>query len=471
MGAPSKGLADLPIELKLRVLSFLDQRDLCRVACVSREFRELSQDPCLWKRVAIEGDLDARVVARLLDRASMLEELSLRECTAVAPWAERGFDGLRALDLGFSADVDAEAVTRFVERCPSLTHVNLEGCGEVDDAAVAVLCRLPQLTSLNLCQCRQVTDDGLVMIAREACSLRSLNVAGIDGTSDSALCELARGLSDRLESLELDGEHVTDAGLAHLQQCHQLTSFSMGYADSLTDASMDTIKSLSSLRHLTLRRGLWLGGDALAGLFEGGSLRELVSLELGNMPLGDKGLEALAEGCPFLEVLFLANCWDVTEDGLATIVARCRNLTDLDLRGLYKVTGSSLRKMPPCLPCLRRLGLERCCQVPDGLPSYLAGRVPGLMVYGFDGSLALARPDMEDPFLSEEEPEDTSSEEAPGDVQGPGEGAPTLSAARPAGPRGEQNAAKTPDGKVSNLEEEQPHHNDLFLTQPCTSLY
>lgn len=148
-----------------------------------------------------------------------------------------------------------------------------------------------------------------------------------------------------------------------------------------------------------------------------------------------------------------------------------RNLTDLDLRGLYKVTGSSLRKMPPCLPCLRRLGLERCCQVPDGLPSYLAGRVPGLMVYGFDGSLALARPDMEDPFLSEEEPEDTSSEEAPGDVQGPGEGAPTLSAARPAGPRGEQNAAKTPDGKVSNLEEEQPHHNDLFLTQPCTSLY
>ncbi|EEC14535.1 F-box/leucine rich repeat protein, putative [Ixodes scapularis] len=377
MGAPSKGLADLPIELKLRVLSFLDQRDLCRVACVSREFRELSQDPCLWKRVAIEGDLDARVVARLLDRASMLEELSLRECSAVAPWADRGFDGLRTLDLGFSADVDAEAVTRFVERCPSLTHVNLEGCGEVDDAAVAVLCRLPQLTSLNLCQCRQVTDDGLVMIAREACSLRSLNVAGIDGTSDRSglptLCELARGLSDRLESLELDGEH-----------------------------------SLSSLRHLTIRRGLWLGGDALASLFEGGSLRELVSLELGNMPLGDKGLKVLVDGCPFLEVLFLANCWDVTEDGLATIVARCRNLTDLDLRGLYKVTGSSLRKMPPCLPRLRRLGLERCCQVPDGLPSYLAGRVPGLMVYGFDGSLALARPDMEDPFVSEEEPEDTS---------------------------------------------------------------
>ncbi|CAN7987069.1 unnamed protein product [Ixodes pacificus] len=107
-----------------------------------------------------------------------------------------------------------------------------------------------------------------------------------------------------------------------------------------------------------------------------------------------------------------------------------RNLTDLDLRGLYKVTGSSLRKMPPCLPCLRRLGLERCCQVPDGLPSYLAGRVPGLMVYGFDGSLALAQPDMEDPFLSEEEPQDTSSEEGPGDVQGPSEGAPSLGAKR-----------------------------------------
>ncbi|CAN7987067.1 unnamed protein product [Ixodes pacificus] len=52
------------------------------------------------------------------------------------------------------------------------------------------------------------------------------------------------------------------------------------------------------------------------------------------------------------------------------------------------------------------------------------------MVYGFDGSLALAQPDMEDPFLSEEEPEDTSLEEGPGDVQGPGEGAPTLGAKR-----------------------------------------
>lgn len=445
MLVPPIDLVDLPIELKLRVLSYLEQQDLCRLACVSRHFRELAHDPCLWRKITIECDLDEDVTASLVERTTMLKELSLRHCFQLMPWTDRCYDELVSLDLSFSCGVDAELVARFVERCPSLSHVSLEGCWDVDDMAVEELCRLPRLTSLNLSQCRQVTSHGLVTLARKARRLCSLNVTGIDNVSDWALCNVVWGLSDRLVSLALDGEHVSALGLAHLQQCGKIRSFSLVCAHNLTDAGMDAIKSLSSLRRLTLRRGHWLSADTLAGLFRGEGLRDLVALELGTMPLEDAGIQHLVDGCPHLEVLSLPYCSDVTEDGLATIVARCKNLTDLDITGMYTVTGVSLRDLPATLPRLRKLVLEMCYQVPSGLPSFLAGRVPGLKVYDLDGKQALPCPEMEDPFL------------AHGDMS-------------PADDQEEGLAAL--DGQDSSLEEEQSHYyNDLLRAEPCTSLY
>ncbi|CAN7939616.1 unnamed protein product, partial [Ixodes hexagonus] len=409
------GLADLPLELKLRVLSFLKQQDLCRLACVSREFRRLALDPSLWKRLELSGDPDAGVVAELLARATMLDELVLTQCPRVRPWAELVPERLRKLDLGYSAHVDADTLALFVDRCPSLSHVIVDGCPDVDDEAVEVLCRLPKLELLNLRHCRRVTADGLRVIA-SARRMRCLSLTGIDGIGDSVFSEVVQALSKELVFFELDGEYVTDAGLAYLLRCDELTSFGLYNADSLTDAGMETIKAVGVSRVGLCSVSLMDQSDATRYLGQSSAESTLRALLRGR---GCPALPApVLPSCPHLEVLALQNCWDITEDGLAIVVARCKNLRHLDLRGLYKVTGSSLRKLPKCLPKLRILSLACCCLVPDGLPSFLASKVPGLKVYGYDETEAMPQSDPEDPFVSdaEDEPaEDTQADTPAGE--------------------------------------------------------
>lgn len=44
----------LPDEVVLKIFSYLQARDLCRAACVCQRFRELANDPVLWKRLYME---------------------------------------------------------------------------------------------------------------------------------------------------------------------------------------------------------------------------------------------------------------------------------------------------------------------------------------------------------------------------------------------------------------------------------
>lgn len=380
---------DLPCELQLQVLSYLSHGELALVAQVSKALRRLAYDPCLWRTVEVRTDMDERWLERVLDRLPLLEDLTLRASPLVPVWAEHAssFPRLRVLDLGFSVDVNGAALSRFVEQCPRLSHLNVEGCKSVDDAAVEVLCPLSGLLSLNMSHCCQVTDDGLLKLATNCPSLMLLNADGISRITDRAVCGLIERLGSQLVSLELDGEQLTDASFRAVGRCSRLETLSISYAENLTDASLTYIKELRTLRRLKLRRGPHLTAKGLGSLFQGDNLHHLVTLELDSLALDDQALALLVKGCPQLQVLSLPWCWDITEAGLASIVNNCSNLESLVLLGLYKIHGFCLTGLASSMPKLRHLHLEQCNEVVDLLLESLARRLPQLRVYNYYGEL------------------------------------------------------------------------------------
>ncbi|KAK8771990.1 hypothetical protein V5799_024766 [Amblyomma americanum] len=177
---------DLPFELQLLVFSYLTHCELTVVARVSESFRRVAYDPSLWKRVEVESECDAASFGSLLDRAPLLEDLTMRASPHVLELAARSFAvrRLRLLDVGFSVDVNCGAVSALVDACSELSHLNVEGCKAMDDAALAPLCRLPYFVSLNISHCGLVTDEGIVALARGCPHLRFLNADGIPSITD-----------------------------------------------------------------------------------------------------------------------------------------------------------------------------------------------------------------------------------------------------------------------------------------------
>uniref|UniRef100_L7LZT6 F-box domain-containing protein n=1 Tax=Rhipicephalus pulchellus TaxID=72859 RepID=L7LZT6_RHIPC len=383
---------DLPFELQLLVFSYLTHYELTVAARVSNSFRRLAYDPSLWKRVQVDSsDCDAASFGALLDRAPLLEDLTMRASPHVLELAARSFAvrRLRLLDVGFSVGVNCAAVSALVDACTELSHLNVEGCKAMDDAAVTALCRLPYFLSLNISHCGLVTDEGIIALARGCPHLRFLNADGIPRITDRAVCELGQHLGHQLISLELDGEELTDASIEALHTCKQLRTLGISYAENLSDASLACIQGLHELRQLKLRRGPRLTARGLGRMFENKNLVNLIRLELDSLALDDEALTLLVQGCPQLHTLELPWCWDITENGLASIVAHCQNLVNLVLLGLFKIHGFCLAELPTRMPRLRCIHLEQCNEVVDLLLESLARRLPHLKVFNYYGEVVV----------------------------------------------------------------------------------
>nr|XP_054923206.1 F-box/LRR-repeat protein 20-like isoform X2 [Dermacentor andersoni] len=354
---------DLPFELQLLVFSYLTHCELTVVARVSNSFRRLAYDPSLWKRVEVDGDCDASSFGSLLDRAPLLEDLTMRASPHVLELAARSFAvrRLRLLDVGFSVGVNCDAVSALVDACTELSHLNAEGCKAMDDAAVTALCRLPYFVSLNISHCGLVTDEAIVALARGCPHLRFLNADGIPRITDRAVCELGQRLGPQLISLELDGEELTDASFEALRVCKRLRTLGVSYAENLSDASLACIQGLHELRQLKLRRGPRLTARALGRMFEHQNLANLIRLELDSLALDDEALALLVRG----------------------------NLVNLVLLGLFKIHGFCLAELPARMPRLRYIHLEQCNEVVDLLLESLARRLPQLKVYNYYGELVV----------------------------------------------------------------------------------
>jgi len=114
-------------------------------------------------------------------------------------------------------------------------------------------------------------------------------------------------------------------------------------------------------------------------------LRELslVEGEVDNMSFDDRGLIALARGCPKLEALYLCAAPGVTDLGLAVLSHRCPALRELDLSG-SEVTDDGIIELIYACSRLALLNLHGTDSITDKTLHYLveAGVCPELAELG-----------------------------------------------------------------------------------------
>lgn len=80
--------------------------------------------------------------------------------------------------------------------------------------------------------------------------------------------------------------------------------------------------------------------------------------------IGDDGLAALSNGCKKLKKLNLSYCVNITDRGIEHI-ASLEKLSDLELRGLMKVTSVGLTALAAGCKRLADLDLKHCEKIDD----------------------------------------------------------------------------------------------------------
>lgn len=214
---------------------------------------------------------------------------------------------------------------------PHLSHLDLS-MTRITDRGLQQLKSAPAIVELNLYYAEQITDEGLAAIKGWK-RLRRLNVRGTRIT-DSTLEHAAS--VPTLEALDVGYAQVTDVGLDHLASLTNLRELSLG-GNKLTDAGLQSLRYLTALTHLDLAgvqrtdSGLWSVSLTDAGVEAIATLKSLRQLRFDGLPVSGRSLEKL-KGLTKLERISLQGCRRVGDDA-APILASWPALKTVDVKG------------------------------------------------------------------------------------------------------------------------------------------
>ncbi|KAI8034190.1 hypothetical protein M5D96_013041 [Drosophila gunungcola] len=325
---PQVCLTDLPFEILLRILSYLDLKSLFRVGQVSRTFYDISTHPLLYAELSLKPYwhvASSELLCTLARRATMLRKLDLSWCGGlgnVSPTEFKKFltqrgDNLTHLRLNSCKFLNASCIENVGIVCDNLIELSLRNCA-TDPPLLNFSClaNLKNLERLDLFQTAFETELLLSMLEGNR-KLKHLNLAfcGVSVNMDNVAAHLAT-YNTQLISLDLWKAHFLSArGLQSLARLHQLEELDLGWC--LREASL---------------------GD---GLFQ------------------------LLTNCPKLKKLFLSAVRGTTERDLMHIAALGKNLEQLDLMGILNITHERAYDILVHCPKLQLLDLSFCDNIMD----------------------------------------------------------------------------------------------------------
>lgn len=326
--APQIYLTDLPFEILLRILSYLDLKSLFRVGHVSRTFYDISRHPLLYAEISLKPYWDvasSELLCTLARRATMLRKLDLSWCGGfgnVSPTEFKKFltqrgDNLTHLRLNSCKFLNASCIENVGIVCDNLIELSLRNCAtEPPLLNFSCLANLKNLERLDLFQTYFETELLLSMLEGNR-KLKHLNLAfcGVSVNMDNVAAHLAT-YNTQLISLDLWKAHfLSSRGLQSLARLHQLEELDLGWC--MREASL---------------------GD---GLFQ------------------------LLSNCPKLKKLFLSAVRGTTERDLMHIAALGKNLEQLDLMGILNITHERVYDILVNCPKLQLLDLSFCDNIMD----------------------------------------------------------------------------------------------------------
>ncbi|UYV71819.1 FBXL16, partial [Cordylochernes scorpioides] len=355
-------------------------------------------------------------VAAVAQRLPHLRELDLQAYhvtdAALALFAQRQSAELVVVRLRSCWEVTNQGVAHLVRALPHLRHLSLAGCSKVTDDGVEVLAEnLPRLVSLDLSWCPRISDAALEYIA---CDLTALEELALDrqlGAIDfRRACALARSMAAELSFPKRAAAELTRRlnGLAvRARGCRTRELRTPGPRDASQLLRDPTFLDLV-FRHLawpdrgaaaqvcrTWRDVLYQPRfwTSLAPVLRCRELRGLeprrrfyASLErrgFDSLILAGAGDEDVADLLAHASPAWLRGirrlslrCCNVSDRGLAALVAGTAAVSRLELAGCNELTDTGLWGALP--PRLTSLALADCLNVADESVAAVAQRLPHL---------------------------------------------------------------------------------------------
>ncbi|XVE63090.1 hypothetical protein DITRI_Ditri06bG0171900 [Diplodiscus trichospermus] len=239
-------------------------------------------------------------------------------------------DGARISDSSFQV---------ISTNCKSLVEIGLSKCVGVTNLGIMRLVSgCINLSVLNLTCCHSITDAAISAIANSCRNLVCLKLESCNMITEKGLCQLG-SFCLLLKEIDLtDCGGVNDKGLEYLSRCSELSCLKLGLCTNISDKGLCYISSnCAKIHELDIYR--------CSGI-------------------GDEGLDTLSRGCKKLKKLNLSYCNEVSDRGLGYIGC-LEELSDLEMRGLVKVTGVGLVAVAAGCKRLADLDLKHCEKVGD----------------------------------------------------------------------------------------------------------
>ncbi|KAM8774048.1 uncharacterized protein V5649_016747 isoform 3-T3 [Rhynchonycteris naso] len=261
---------------------------------------------------------------------------------------------LQELSLQSCRDLSTEAVAALCHQQPGLTSLDLSGCSELADRALVAVSRgLQHLQRLSLRKLQRLTDAGCTALGalRE---LRSLDMAECCLVSGRGLAQALGSVHGALPALATLSLAYCSSLKPHLELEHQALS----PKDPSPQPQGPSLLMLQALQELDLTACSKLTDASVAKVLQFPQLRQL-SLSL--LPeLTDKGLVAVARGCPSLELLVLSHCNLLSDEGWAQAASSWPRLEHLNLSGCSKLTEQTLDTIGQACKQIQMLDVSMC---------------------------------------------------------------------------------------------------------------
>lgn len=168
---------------------------------------------------------------------------------------------------------------------------------------------------------------------------------------------------------------ITQAGLASLSGCHQLTRLDASRSSASPAALQALARALPFLAYVKLGGPRFTDAHTAALVPSG---RDMLALDLSGSPVTDVALRTVALHCPRLRMLNCEGSAGITDGGLSALVFGCRELRILLVSGCRQLSDSSLTDVAHTCPQLHRLDAARLPRITNAAVEVLAERCEAL---------------------------------------------------------------------------------------------
>ncbi|XP_045127178.1 F-box/LRR-repeat protein 14-like isoform X3 [Portunus trituberculatus] len=314
---------------------------------------------------------------KALSQLKYLEELNISHLEAVNSACVEEAIGkeerstLRLLNLA-SLSLEWKVIAKLATVAPNLTHLDVSMCvSGVNDRSIQALCKsLMKLQILNMNGCTVVSDIGLAghglgqaepsMESTTNLSLESLGLREPDPLKIQLGLKAEKTIRQEAEVAKYLSENI--------QQIDIATEFGLSNLKGLQELNLCGCKRLTNI---TLVHAL--------------RFQELHYLNLSYCQgMGESGLQCMAQNCPSLEVLMLAECGQTSDQVVLVITHFLKRIKTLDLQGCTKLTDDALDSLSSCLT-LQYLDVSNCFRMSLEMVRVVQERNPRLLNLHYRG--------------------------------------------------------------------------------------